>query len=89
VVKSPNDVYVENRKIAGVLVELRAQTGKPHLAVVGIGVNTNHQATDFSAPLRESVISLAMAARRPIDRQAFAILLLQDLDRTYRAIFAP
>ena len=88
-VKSPNDVYVEDRKIAGVLVELRAQLGQPHLAVVGIGVNTNHQATDFSAQLRESVISLAMAAREPIDRQAFAIVLLQDLDRTYRAIFAP
>lgn len=89
IVKSPNDVYVENRKIAGVLVELRAQPGKPHLAVVGLGINTNHQAKDFSEQLRESVISLAMAARQPIDRQAFAIVLLQDLDRTYRATFAP
>jgi BirA family biotin operon repressor/biotin-[acetyl-CoA-carboxylase] ligase len=88
-VKPPNDVYIENRKIAGVLAELRAQPGQPHLAVVGIGVNTNHQATDFSAQLRESVISMAMATRQPIDRQAFAIVLLQDLDRTYRAIFAP
>jgi BirA family transcriptional regulator, biotin operon repressor / biotin---[acetyl-CoA-carboxylase] ligase len=89
VVKFPNDVYVENGKIAGVLVELRAQPGQPHLAVVGIGVNTNQQASDFSAPLRGNVTSLALAARQPIDRQDFAIILLQDLDRTYRAIFAP
>src|SRR2546421_8744986 len=29
-VKPPNDVYIADRKIAGVLVEMRAQPGAPH-----------------------------------------------------------
>ena len=88
-VKPPNDVYVDDRKIAGVLVELRAQAGQPHLAIVGMGLNTNHRREDFSPELQDNAISLAMAAGQPIDRQAFAIALLQDLNRTYRATFAP
>lgn len=88
-VKPPNDIYVEDRKVAGVLVELRAQPRRTHLAIVGIGLNTNHQAEDFSPEVRRNAISLAMAAREPVDRQALAIALLQDLDRTYRATFAP
>src|SRR5437868_4003663 len=41
VVKQPNDVYVFGRKIAGVLVEMRAQPRAPHLAILGIGLNVN------------------------------------------------
>src|SRR3954471_3348626 len=60
VIKSPNDVYTQERKIAGFLVELRAHPGEPHLAIAGVGLNTNHQASDFSPSLRTSAISLAM-----------------------------
>src|SRR4029077_5855385 len=35
--KLPNDVQLSGRKVAGVLVEMRAQKKAPHLAVVGIG----------------------------------------------------
>ncbi|MDQ6623044.1 MAG: biotin--[acetyl-CoA-carboxylase] ligase, partial [Verrucomicrobiota bacterium] len=41
VVKPPNDVYLEGRKIAGVLLELRAVAAAPHAAVLGLGVNVN------------------------------------------------
>src|SRR5262249_37604867 len=35
-IKLPNDVQLYGRKVAGVLVEMRAQPKAPHLAVVGI-----------------------------------------------------
>jgi BirA family biotin operon repressor/biotin-[acetyl-CoA-carboxylase] ligase len=92
-IKLPNDVYVTGKKIAGVLVEMRAQTNAPHIAIVGIGVNVNHTAEDFSEELRERAISLAMVLDRSakgrirrgehVDRREFAIALLRNLDRTY------
>jgi BirA family biotin operon repressor/biotin-[acetyl-CoA-carboxylase] ligase len=88
-VKSPNDIYVGERKIAGVLVEMRARAGAPHLAIVGIGINLSQTAADFPGSLQATAISLATAAGRAIDRHKFAALLLRDLDRTYRATFAP
>src|SRR6266704_947910 len=37
-IKLPNDVQIHERKVAGVLVEMRAQQKAPHLAIVGIGI---------------------------------------------------
>lgn len=82
-VKPPNDVYVADRKVAGVLVEMRAQDRAPHLAIAGIGINVNQNTQDFPGELRSRAISLAMATGRPIDRQKFAIAILRNLDRSY------
>jgi BirA family biotin operon repressor/biotin-[acetyl-CoA-carboxylase] ligase len=86
-VKLPNDVYVDGQKIAGVLVEMRAQRDAPHIAIAGIGINANHAAEDFSEELRPCAISLAMALNRPVDRAEFAATLLRNLDQTYRTSF--
>jgi len=88
-VKLPNDIIVAGNKIAGVLVEMRAQKDAPHIAIVGIGVNVNHQAEDFSEELRARAISLAMALDRQVDRHQFAVALLKNLDRSYREAFPP
>ena len=87
-VKLPNDVVVAQRKIAGVLVEMRAQKNAPHIAIVGIGVNVSHRPEDFSEELRARAISLAMALDREVDRHQFAVALLRSLDRSYRDAFA-
>ena len=86
-IKLPNDVQLQGRKVAGVLVEMRAQQKKPHLAIVGIVINVNHSVEDFPPELQNRAISLAMALHRPVDRQNFAVALLQNLNRTYRARF--
>jgi len=87
-IKSPNDVQLYGRKVSGVLVEMRAQDEAPHLAVVGIGINVNQCRDDFPAKLQDRAISLAMALGRQVDRQNFAVALLQKLDVTYRENFS-
>jgi BirA family biotin operon repressor/biotin-[acetyl-CoA-carboxylase] ligase len=87
-VKLPNDVVVAGKKIAGVLIEMRAQKNASHIAIVGIGVNVNHRTEDFSEELRARAISLAMALDREIDRYQFAVALLQNLDASYQEILS-
>lgn len=86
-VKPPNDIYVVGRKVAGVLVEMRAQDRAPHVAIAGIGINVNQAPGDFPEELRSRAVSLAMALNRKVDRESFAIALLRNLDRTYLATF--
>jgi BirA family biotin operon repressor/biotin-[acetyl-CoA-carboxylase] ligase len=74
-------------KVAGVLVEMRAQPGAPHLAVVGIGVNVNQMPSHFSGELRDRAISLAIVLGGPIERNTLAIALLRNLDQLYREGF--
>ena len=86
--KLPNDVQLYGRKVAGVLVEMRAQDKAAHIAVIGIGININQSREDFPAKLRDEAISIAMAVGRQVDRQKFARALLRNLDLTYREKFS-
>src|SRR6266508_793528 len=83
-IKLPNDVQISGRKVAGVLIEMRAQEKAAHFAIAGIGVNVNQSLKDFPEKLQDRAISLAMALGRQVDRQKFAIALLRELDRGYR-----
>ena len=73
-IKWPNDVWIEGRKVAGILVEGRPQEG---WAVLGIGVNVTTR--EFPPDLAESATSLHLAG---IDEEAEAVLaaLLRSLD---------
>jgi BirA family biotin operon repressor/biotin-[acetyl-CoA-carboxylase] ligase len=82
-IKLPNDAQLYGRKVAGVLVEMRAQQKAPHLAIVGIGINVNQSVRDFPPELQDRAISVAMALNRPVDRQQLAVAVLRNLDRTY------
>jgi BirA family biotin operon repressor/biotin-[acetyl-CoA-carboxylase] ligase len=54
-VKWPNDVWVEGRKLAGVLIEAKPQDG---WAVIGVGLNLSIAQDEFLSELRETAISL-------------------------------
>jgi BirA family transcriptional regulator, biotin operon repressor / biotin---[acetyl-CoA-carboxylase] ligase len=74
-IKWPNDVWIEGRKVAGILVEGRPQEG---WAVLGIGVNVTTER--FPADLAESATSLRLAGA---DAEPDAVLasLLRSLSR--------
>ena len=55
-IKWPNDVWIEGRKVAGILVEGRPQEG---WAVLGVGLNVTTR--EFPAELAESATSLHLA----------------------------
>jgi BirA family transcriptional regulator, biotin operon repressor / biotin---[acetyl-CoA-carboxylase] ligase len=54
-VKWPNDVHLDGRKLAGILIEARPQDG---WAVLGIGLNLTIANADFPPELRDRATSL-------------------------------
>lgn len=78
-IKQPNDVYIGDRKVAGVLVEGRTAPDGEYVAVAGIGINVNQTLEDFPEELRKTAGSLAMATGKRISRGNLAIALLQRL----------
>jgi BirA family biotin operon repressor/biotin-[acetyl-CoA-carboxylase] ligase len=54
-VKWPNDIWLEARKLSGVLIEARPQDG---WAVIGIGLNLTITSDEFPADLRNTAVSL-------------------------------
>jgi BirA family biotin operon repressor/biotin-[acetyl-CoA-carboxylase] ligase len=67
-IKWPNDIWVEERKLAGILIEARPQDG---WAVIGVGLNLAIAPEEFPPELRETATSLdgveAEAARGALD----------------------
>jgi BirA family biotin operon repressor/biotin-[acetyl-CoA-carboxylase] ligase len=54
-VKWPNDVWLEERKLAGVLIEARPQDG---WAVIGVGLNLAISSDEFPPDLHDTAVSL-------------------------------
>jgi BirA family transcriptional regulator, biotin operon repressor / biotin---[acetyl-CoA-carboxylase] ligase len=54
-IKWPNDVWIEGRKLAGVLIEAKPQDG---WAVIGVGLNLSIAPNEFPPDLRETAVSL-------------------------------
>ena len=90
-IKWPNDVLVERKKVAGVLVECATIEGRVDYVILGFGVNLNVTHEALRAALGHSghaAASLCDFAGREIDRNAFAASLLNHLARwveIYRA----
>lgn len=58
-IKWPNDVWIERRKVAGILIEGRPAEG---WAVLGIGLNVSTTEEEFPPELRGSATSLMVAS---------------------------
>jgi BirA family transcriptional regulator, biotin operon repressor / biotin---[acetyl-CoA-carboxylase] ligase len=54
-VKWPNDIWIDERKVSGVLVEARPEEG---WAVIGVGLNVAIADDEFPPELRETAVSL-------------------------------
>jgi BirA family biotin operon repressor/biotin-[acetyl-CoA-carboxylase] ligase len=77
-VKWPNDVWVEDRKIAGILVEAR-DAGRPEgIFVVGVGVNTGQ--TEFPDGLRVPATSVRLVTGETPDLDEVLRRLLERFE---------
>lgn len=56
-IKWPNDIWVDGRKLSGILLEGRPQEG---WAVIGIGLNVGATRDEFPQELRDTATSLAI-----------------------------
>ena len=85
-IKWPNDVFVVGQKVAGILAESGTDTAGRPFAVVGIGVNVNHEPADFPAEIHATATSLRAATGAPLDRPALAADILRALDARFAKI---
>lgn len=81
-IKWPNDVLVERKKVAGILVECATIDNRVDYVILGFGVNLNMTRAALAEALGTSAHaagSLIEFAGRDIDRNAFTAELLNDL----------
>lgn len=76
-VKWPNDLYLQDRKLAGILVELTGKTGDAAQIVIGTGINLAMNSPDTSI-VNQGWINLQEAGVE-IDRNDLAARLVNEM----------
>ena len=92
VIKWPNDVLIEERKVAGILIETSHDAQGQMLAVIGIGINVNGYIEEVTHYLAEQAPSVARATTletvcgQPVSREVLIASLLRSLEEAYLAL---
>ncbi len=74
--KWPNDVLVEGKKLAGILIELQGDLEGPSAAVIGVGINLNLPRNVLDS-IDQPAVDLASV--KPIDQNALLGTILKHL----------
>ncbi len=76
--KWPNDIHLDGRKLAGLLIEAAGETAGPSRLVVGVGLNLSVDA-DQGAGIDQPWIDLVTAGHGNVGRNRLAGLILDEL----------
>jgi BirA family biotin operon repressor/biotin-[acetyl-CoA-carboxylase] ligase len=87
-IKWPNDLVLDRRKLAGLLIETEPAGDRLAFAVLGLGLNVNQDTADFSPDVRKLATSLRLATRRDHRRADLLVALLQALGSRLTRPFA-
>lgn len=85
-VKWPNDIYVDNQKICGILIENSLMGDKISRSIVGVGLNVNQKVFTSGAP---NPVSLIHIIGEPTDRFALLKDVCAAIERHVEAIANP
>lgn len=85
-VKWLNDIYLNGKKLCGILTELSllGESAEPDYVVIGMGVNMNQTAETFQAQGLEGIATSLALEGWPVERNRLAVCLLESLDHMVR-----
>ena len=83
-IKWPNDLYINGKKVCGVLTEFSADFDSVHYTVVGIGLNVNFN-TSKNREIKNIATSLMEECGEKISRLSVFTALLEELDLLYKS----
>jgi len=78
-VKWPNDIRLKNKKVAGILLESKANNGGTAY-IIGIGINCHQTSDSFAGELANTATSIDIESGVICDRISLAKRLLTSLD---------
>lgn len=85
-IKWPNDIWINGRKVAGVLTEMSAELDTVKHVTLGIGLDVNLEEKDMPPELRQIASSLCIETGHKLDRAEMAATLLRELEFDYERI---
>ncbi len=82
-IKWPNDIFIGDKKVAGLLLELAAEADTVHYCLLSIGIDANILLDELSPGLKETVTSLQAEIGHEVDRAALLARVLREFEQRY------
>ena len=82
-IKWPNDILINGKKISGILTEMRGEPDRINYLVIGIGINVNHELSDFPESLQEKATSLYIETGEKVARKKIIQVFLLFFEKYY------
>jgi len=82
-IKWPNDIYIGNKKVAGLLLELAAEADTVHYCLLGIGIDVNVTLSQFSPSLQKDITSISAEVGHEVDRASLLARILKEFESHY------
>jgi len=80
VIKWPNDVLINKKKVCGILTEFDAEIDKINYAIIGIGINVNN---DIDDSLKNSATSIKKEIGRGVSKINLLRSIINNFDKYY------
>lgn len=87
-IKWPNDLFVNGKKICGILTELNAEENRVNYLVIGTGINVNHLMSDFPEELHGIATSLRIESGTALKRAELVQAYCRSFEREYQFYLA-
>ena len=82
-IKWPNDIFIGNKKVAGLLLELDAEADSVHYCLLSIGIDVNVPLNQFSPALQKDITSISAEVGHEVDRASFLARILKEFESRY------
>ena len=80
-IKWPNDLVVNGKKVTGILTEMSTELDQIHYIVVGVGINVNMD--NLPAEISETATSLRIESGRSVSRAGLIVAFLQYFEEDF------
>jgi len=87
-IKYPNDIYIDNKKISGILCE-QIVKDKVITQVLGIGINVNSNFQDLEPIQDQLYTSLLLELREKVSREKLLKDIIETIDQTIQKQIHP
>lgn len=88
-IKWPNDLIMGNKKVCGILTEIRACDADTDFVIAGIGLNVNTHTDQFPSDLARSATSIYQETGIHIDRNRLIADILNSFETLYENLARP
>jgi len=82
-IKWPNDILLNNKKLCGILAEMKCDMDSVHYLVLGIGMNININKSDFDEIIQPTATSLKIEYNKEFKRSEILVGFLNHFEILY------